>query len=114
MSQKKYASLSSLQNFLDNLKGTFATLSHRHTVGDIEDYKVDAALSSTSTNPVQNKILDAEFEAISTAMNALDTAIDGKASTSHNHDDRYYTKTETDNALLQKTQVQIITWGADD
>lgn len=25
-----------------------------------------------------------------------------------------YTKTETDNAILQKTQVQIITWGEND
>lgn len=34
--------------------------------------EVDSALSSTSTNPVQNKVLDAEFEAIATSMNALD------------------------------------------
>lgn len=38
---------------------------------------VDSALSSTSTNPVQNKVIDAEFEAVSTAMNVLEQTIDG-------------------------------------
>ena len=32
----------------------------------------------------------------------------------HNHDEVYYTKAEMDAALAQKSQVQIITWGADD
>jgi hypothetical protein len=32
----------------------------------------------------------------------------------HNHNDVYYTETEIDNMLAQKSQVQIITWGADD
>lgn len=82
---KKYVSLSKLQTFLENLGNKFAALSHKHTLSDITDYKVDTALSSTSTNPVQNKVIDAEFEAISTAMNALDQAIDGKADSSHTH-----------------------------
>lgn len=41
---------------------------------------VDSALSATSTNPVQNKVIK--------------TALDGKAAASHTHDDRYYTETE--------------------
>lgn len=77
MSQKKYASLQTLQNFLNNLKTIFADISHKHTIEDLTDYKVDTALSSTSVNPVQNKVIDAEFEAIATAMNALEDAIDG-------------------------------------
>lgn len=85
MAQKKYVSLSKLSTFLDNLKNTFASSSHKHTILDITDYKVDTSLSSTSTNPVQNKVLDAEFDAISTAMNALESVVDGKASTSHGH-----------------------------
>lgn len=76
MSQKKYASLQTLQTFLTNLKNTFSELSHKHTVSDITDYVVDEELSATSTNPVQNKVIDAEFEAVATAMNALDAAID--------------------------------------
>lgn len=114
MSQKKYASLSTLQSFLDNLRTIFASLSHKHTIDDLTNYQVDAALSSTSTNPVQNKILDAEFEEIAVSMRALGLALDGKSDASHNHDDIYYTKTEIDNISSQKSQVQIITWGADD
>lgn len=79
MSQKKYASLQTLQTFLTNLKNIFAELSHKHTMSDIADYVVDAELSATSTNPVQNKVLDAELEAVATAMNALDAAIENKA-----------------------------------
>ena len=82
MSQKKYVSLSKLSTFLDKLKNTFSALGHKHPISDLTDYTVDTALSSTSTNPVQNKVLDAEFEAVSTAMNALDTEIDNKLSLS--------------------------------
>lgn len=99
---KKYISLNRLSNFLDNLRNTFASLSHKHTTADITDYKVDTALSSTSSNPVQNKVIDAEFEAIATAMNALDAAIDDKAASSHTHDDRYYTESEIDTKLASK------------
>ena len=97
MAQKKYVSLNRLSTFLNNLSNKFAALTHKHTLNDITDYTVDSSLSSTSSNPVQNKVLDAEFEAVSTAMNALESAIDNKANTSHFHDDRYYTETEIDN-----------------
>lgn len=82
---KKYVSLSKLSTFLDNLKTTFATKVHAHKVSDLTDYTVDTELSSTSANPVQNKVLDAEFDAISEAMNAMDLAIDGKANVTHAH-----------------------------
>lgn len=85
MANKKYVSLSKLSTFLDNLKNTFASLAHTHKLSDITDYTVDSTLSSTSTNPVQNKIINAEFDAVSQAMGALDLAIDGKANTEHNH-----------------------------
>ena len=79
---KKYVSLNKLSIFLDNLKDIFAPLIHTHTVEDISGLSVDSELSSTSTNPVQNKVLDAEFSAISEAMNALEAAIDDKADVS--------------------------------
>lgn len=63
---------------------------------------IDDALSPDSTNPVQNKVIDSEFEAVSTAMNALDSAIDNKADKVHNHDDIYYTEAEVDTALAGK------------
>lgn len=100
---KKYVSLSKLSTFLDNLRNKFAAISHKHTISDITDYTVDSALSSASTNPVQNKVIDAEFDAMVEAMGALESAIDGKASTSHNHDDRYYTGTEVDAMLTSKS-----------
>lgn len=49
---------------------------------------VDSALSSTSTNPVQNKVIN--------------TALSGKANSSHTHDDRYYTETEINSKLSEK------------
>lgn len=100
MAQKKYVSLSKLSVFLDNLSNKFATLTHNHRLSDISDYVIDSELSPSSTNPVQNKVVDAEFEAISTAMNALDLAIDSKADAGHMHDDRYYAEDEID-ALLE-------------
>lgn len=102
---KKYVSLSKLSTFLDNLKNTFSTISHKHTMSDITDYTIDSALSSDSTNPVQNKVLNDEFDAISEAMNALDLAIDGKSNSDHNHDDEYYTETEIDSKLASKSDI---------
>lgn len=46
---------------------------------------VDDELSDSSTNPVQNKVIK--------------EALDGKAASTHNHDDRYYTETEIDSKL---------------
>mgnify|MGYP003300872826 CR=1 FL=1 len=103
MSQKKYASLSTLQTFLDNLKTTFSSLGHKHTVSDLTDYKVDTALSSTSTNPVQNKVLNEEFDEIAVSMRALDLALDGKANSSHDHNSLYYTQTQIDTKLQSKS-----------
>ena len=100
--EKKYASLSTLQTFLDNLKTTFSNLGHKHTISDITDYTVDSSLSSTSANPVQNKVLNAEFDEIAVSMRALDLAIDGKADSSHSHNDLYYTETEIDQKLSGK------------
>lgn len=113
---KKYVSLSKLSTFLDNLKNTFAALSHKHTMSDITDYTgvaVDSELSNTSTNPVQNKVIDAEFDAMADAMGALELAIDGKADAAHTHDDRYYTETEVNNKLSEiNTSITNITSGS--
>lgn len=79
---KKYVSLSKLSTFLDNLKKEFAAIKHTHTISEISDYAVDSELLDTSTNPVQNKVLNAEFDAISAAMNALESAVDSKADSS--------------------------------
>lgn len=78
MSQKKYVSLSKLGTFLENLTTKFAGLVHTHKLSEITDYTVDSALSSTSVNPVQNKVIDAEFDAIGQSFEALELSIDGK------------------------------------
>lgn len=79
MTTKKYVSLSKLSVFLENLKNTFAVLGHKHSVSDISDFAVDSELSSTSTNPVQNKIIDAEFDAIAESFAVLEAEVDKKA-----------------------------------
>lgn len=69
---KKYASYTTLQAIVNNIKSLFATKTE------------------------------------------LNSKLSSKSDTSHTHNDIYYTKTETDSALSQKSQVQIITWEADD
>lgn len=49
---------------------------------------VDAELSTTSMNPVQNKVIK--------------SALDGKSNTGHTHDDRYYTESEINTKLNAK------------
>lgn len=49
---------------------------------------MDAELSTTSTNPVQNKVIK--------------SALDGKSNTGHTHDDRYYTESEINTKLNAK------------
>lgn len=99
MEQKKYISPSRLKTFFDKLIEIFAPLAHKHKIDDITDYTVDSELSSTSDNPVSNKVLNEEFDAISDAMGALELSIDSKANVSHDHDDAYYTEAEIDDRL---------------
>lgn len=103
---KKYVSLTRLSNFLDNIKSMYSQIGHKHTTADLTDYTpitVDAALSPTSNNPVANSTLNAEFDAVSDAMGALELAIDGKADANHDHNDVYYTQTQVDTKLSSKS-----------
>lgn len=115
MAQRKYVSLSKLETFLSKLKTTFASLTHTHTISEITDLSIDTELSSTSTNPVQNKIIDAEFDAIAESMGALENAIDDNLTTAKSYADSGDTTTleaakeYTDEAVVNKTQVQFIT-----
>lgn len=72
----KYVSPSKLSIFLENLRSIFSPLTHTHSLSDISDYTVDNELSADSTNPVANNAINAEFDAISDAMGALELAID--------------------------------------
>lgn len=111
---KKYISLARLSVFLDNIKAIYSQIGHKHTLSDISDYHVDTELSPNSNNPVANSTLDAEFDAIASSMNALELTVDSKSDASHTHDDKYYTETEVDEFLSNKSQVQIITWEEND
>ena len=71
---------------------------------------VDSSLSSSSTNPVQNKVVNSALSgkansshshSISNITN-LQSALDSKSKTGHTHDDRYYTETEMNTKLNGK------------
>ena len=71
---------------------------------------VDSSLSSSSTNPVQNKVVNSALNgkansshshSISNITN-LQSALDSKSATGHTHDDRYYTETEMNTKLNGK------------
>lgn len=91
MATKKYVSLSKLSTFLDNLKGLFAT---KTSVEDIVD----------GTTKVGKATSDGNGDVISTTYETK-TDASGKLTEA---------KTYTDNAVTQKSQVQIITWEDDD
>lgn len=71
---------------------------------------VDSSLSSSSTNPVQNKVVNSALNgkansshshSISNITN-LQSTLDSKSKTGHTHDDCYYTETEMNTKLNGK------------
>lgn len=70
---------------------------------------VDSALSSTSTDPVQNKVVNAAINDLNTLVGdtavatQISNAVASKADVSHTHDDRYYTESEIDTKLSGKS-----------
>lgn len=71
---------------------------------------VDSSLSSSSTNPVQNKVVNSALSgkansshshSISNITN-LQSTLDSKSETGHTHDDRYYTEIEMNTKLNGK------------
>ena len=87
MAEKKYVGAEALIRLVAQLKNGFAQATHKHGLNDIEDYAVDSSLSTTSANPVQNKVVASKFDdvytksqvdsALSTITNdAIDTMFD--------------------------------------
>lgn len=101
----KYLDLTGLTDFLAKLRDTFASKSHTHPV--------DSSLSSTSTNPVQNKVVNSALsgkvpttrkvngKSLSTDV-VLSASDVGAADSAHNHNDIYYTESEMDDKLSEK------------
>uniref|UniRef100_UPI0025EA9482 hypothetical protein n=1 Tax=Anaerovibrio sp. TaxID=1872532 RepID=UPI0025EA9482 len=73
---------------VDNKLSGKANSSHTHSQYLTSHATVDSSLSSTSTNAVQNKVVN--------------SALAGKAASSHTHDDRYYTESEVNTKLNAK------------
>ena len=70
---------------------------------------VDSELSSTSTDPVQNKVVNAAINDLNALVGdtavatQISNAVASKADASHTHDDRYYTESEIDTKLSGKS-----------
>ena len=89
--EKKYLSESGLLRLIELIKSGFAALTHKHKLEDIEDYVVDTELSSTSTNPVENRVISTELNVITDIVDELESAIEKIDMTN------YYTKAEVNN-----------------
>ena len=70
MAQEKNEFLdeSGLQYVINKFVTFFAKITHTHKLSEISDYTVDNSLSSTSTNPVQNKIITVEINRINETL----------------------------------------------
>lgn len=72
---------------------------------------VDSVLSSTSTGPVQNKVVNAAINDLNALVGdtavatQISNAVASKADVSHTHDDRYYTESEIDTKLSGKSNI---------
>jgi len=60
--QNKYLDLLGLSFLIRQFKGLFSKIDHTHTKSEITDYIVDSVISSTSSNPIENKAVFASLE----------------------------------------------------
>ena len=98
---------SGLGRVVNYVKAKFATLSHSHKLSEITDYTVDSSLSSTSTNPVQNKAVNSALSGkvpTSRKINGkaltgdvtLSASDVGASASNHDHDSDYDAKGSAD------------------
>jgi hypothetical protein len=115
MAQKKYVSLNKLSTFLDNLKNMFATKTelsgksdtgHTHAISEVTNLQSSLDAKVPNTRTVNGKALSANI-----TLSASDVGADASGSASSALSSA---KTYTDQQVANKTQVQIVTWGADD
>lgn len=88
----------------------FLSAEDKTKLNNLEQITVDSTINATSTNPVQNKVINTALTGKAntnhthsiTNITNLQSKLDGKANSVHTHDDRYYTETEMDTKLNGK------------
>ena len=88
----------------------FLSAEDKTKLNNLEQITVDSTINATSTNPVQNKVINTALTGKAntnhthsiTNITNLQSQLDGKANSVHTHDDRYYTETEMDEKLNGK------------
>lgn len=70
---------------INNVKNMFASVSHTHKKSDIDDLIIDSEFSSTSTNPIQNKVVSTGFGYVSNAITSLNSDVANKSDKGHGH-----------------------------
>ena len=91
----------------------FLSAEDKTKLNNLEQITVDSTINATSTNPVQNKVINTALTGKAntnhthsiTNITNLQSQLDGKANSVHTHDDRYYTETEMDEKLNGKANV---------
>ena len=112
---------------IDNLLNGKSDTNHTHTnasttnpgflsaedktkLNNLQQITVDSTINGTSTNPVQNKVINTALTGKAntnhthsiTNITNLQSKLDGKANSVHTHDDMYYTETEIEKKLNGK------------
>lgn len=88
----------------------FLSAEDKTKLNNLEQITVDSTINATSTNPVQNKVINTALTGKAntnhthsiTHITNLQSQLDGKANSVHTHDDRYYTETEMNTKLNGK------------
>lgn len=88
----------------------FLSAEDKTKLNNLQQVTVDSTISATSTNPVQNKVINTALTGKAnsshthniTNITNLQSALDEKANSVHTHDDRYYTETEMNTKLNGK------------
>lgn len=72
----KILDLLGLTELVELCKSNFAAIIHKHKIEDIEDYTVDGTLSATSTNPIQNKVVNSALVVMATDLDKIEEKLD--------------------------------------
>lgn len=88
----------------------FLSAEDKTKLNNLKQITVDSTINATSTNPVQNKVINTALTGKAntnhthsiTNITNLQSQLGGKANSVHTHDDRYYTETEMNTKLNGK------------